>query len=765
MSLDALHVEWKTLLHGSLSGDLEKLCSHPNKKLIDHLTGTAALAQKMIDAHGLENLARCVALAAYTHDLGKADPSFQERLKGRGKKVEHSAPSSFFTLSRMGDEPEVMDCFFAAEAVRRHHSGIEDWGKIYNHWFSQENSALSIVRDMKKLLPHWPSFIDDQQWECFTDMLLDLNPGDGIYPADWLKLRSILSLLVAGDRLNAIGVDNFDFLNLPAHQPVHFENADKQKETSVWRAKIAEECFENALTITKPGIFSLTLPTGAGKTNVGLKIAHIIAQNLGYQTLIYALPFIGIVEQNAAFAKEVFGTENVQEDHSLILTTKEDEKKEQDEDNTKYSWKKAMRLFRYWGAPVVVTTMAQLWDTLFNPRASATIDFHRLSRAVVLMDEPQGIDSRYWKGLGDALHFIHEKWGTVFILMTATQPHIGKGQELAPPTHFPLNRHRYRFLKEKHRLEELPALLEAHLPDFKEKSGMLIFNTRKSAWDAYQLLKPLFEEAPVFVLSRWMSLQHRRCVLAKIKQLQKEGQRHYLIATQVVEAGIDLDFDWIFRDLAPMDNIIQAAGRCNRSGMRTLGSVLIAELQNENGKSFGQMIYDPIALNETQRILENNPEFEDEQVTQIVDTYYHSLVKKINPKPLWENITNGAWGEYLSLYPDNYCDITVYVDHDGEIDIYLEQLRNLERTLPNRDQLKKLQSTLQQYSIGVSPTHLEAWIGQIGAFVSEGQEMLEACGDDYYIIRQSGIGKGDDMIYHPTAGFHPCFKGHQEEFW
>ena len=99
------------------------------------------------------------------------------------------------------------------------------------------------------------------------------------------------------------------------------------------------------------------------------------------------------------------------------------------------AWRRSMRLFRYWGSPVIVTTMVQLWNTIFNPRAGSTIDFHRLRSAVVLMDEPQGIDCHLWPELGKVLTFIHERWGTVFILMTATQPKIFEGTELAPRVH------------------------------------------------------------------------------------------------------------------------------------------------------------------------------------------------------------------------------------------------------------------------------------------------------------------------------------------
>ena len=196
--------------------------------------------------------------------------------------------------------------------------------------------------------------------------------------------------------------------------------SERRRATNAWRSEVAESCLHSVAEIRSPGLFTLTLPTGAGKTNIGLRTAHTLAKKLGYSTIVYALPFISIVEQNAEFAKKVFGVESVQEDHSLMLSGLDDEDEAENE-SSEYdipgkeadrtmAWRRSMRLFRYWGSPVIVTTMVQLWNTIFNPKAGATIDFHRLRSAVVLMDEPQGIDCHLWPELGKVLTFIHERW-------------------------------------------------------------------------------------------------------------------------------------------------------------------------------------------------------------------------------------------------------------------------------------------------------------------------------------------------------------------
>lgn len=779
MSQDALCQTLTEWLRGSLSGDLE---SHPGKELSDHLLGTARLACQIVNTYGfndIENdIEQDVLRAALTHDLGKADKEFQSYLHGQGKGVDHSLTSAYFTFSLPHDK-DPLDALFSAEAVRRHHSSIEEWQKIRRHWINSKENEMTAK--IQKLLPQWPYTLDEKFIPKFSRVLFKHSSQRYSLSKDWLRLRSVLSILVAADRLDAINVQKMTFASLPTFKPYDFIKdktlSERQQRMNEWRAEVAQACFGAVAKIEQPGLFTLTLPTGAGKTNIGLKVAHMLAEKLGYPTIIYALPFISIVEQNADFAKKVFDPEQVQEDHSLMLAKDERQAKtgedETDEDElialerkgeaeeTQIAWVRARRLFRYWEAPVVITTMAQLWSTLLNPRAGATIDFHRLRSAVVLMDEPQGIDSFLWHGLGKLLSFIYEQWKTTFILMTATQPKIfediegQKVQELAPACQFPFNRHQYHFIEGKYRLEDVPELLQTDVPDFLDRSGMMVFNTRMAARKAYDLMLPLLGEAPVFVLSRWMTPQHRREVIQKIKDLEKAKKKHYLIATQVVEAGVDLDFEWVLRDMGPLDSIIQVAGRCNRNaGNKAEGTVVVAELQDEEGRSFSG-IYDAVLLDTTWQLLKKCPHFEEKNVPTLVTRYYDSLVHKIAPKPVWERVVGGEWGEYTPLFKDEAFDVPVYVDLDGKLDNILNQLMGMEKILKNRDRFKQLNSQLQQYMIGVPEKRFKEWWDRNCLIIGGTQGMMDAVGDLYYVIRTLGIGEEKGKIYHPTAGFSP----------
>ncbi|MDR1379399.1 MAG: CRISPR-associated helicase Cas3' [Synergistaceae bacterium] len=755
MSLEA----WTNLLHGSLSGDLE---SHQGKKLYDHLLQSALFAQDLLRHHELIELEQQMFLAACTHDLGKADPDFQKKLNGGKARVEHSAPSAYFTLS-CGEELDLFSLFLCAEAVRRHHSHIENWEEIATYWFSKHKCLDNIHDEMNALLPKWPSEIEEDRWEKLLDIIDEIDPSDGQMQKIWFELRTILSLLVAGDRMDAINVERVHFEDFSKYRKQTFP---QRNEMDAWRTKVTETCLQNAYEIDSSGIFTLTLPTGSGKTNIGLSVAHVIAEKLDYKTIIYALPFISIVEQNADFAKHVFGDTVVQEDHSLMLAEDEGENIQDNGDN----WKRMCRLFRYWNSPVVITTMVRLWETIFNPKASATMDFHRLSRAVVILDEPQGIAPRLWHEFGKALKYIHERWHTVFILMTATQPAIineAWRRELAPPIKFPFKRHRYQFLPGKYTVSDLPGLLREH-GLLSGKSGLIVMNTKKSALDVFKLLTKELKDAKVYMLSRWMSPQHRRKTLKTIKQYQKAGELHYLVSTQVVEAGVDLDFDWVFRDFGPLDSIIQVAGRCNRSLLRGEGLVLIAEFFNKEGsgaKSFAGMVYDDVPLRFTKEILDKTSTFGDGDVQNVVADYYKKLLERLHSYKIWEKIRRGQWGEYTPLIKENNYDVPVYVDRDGTLDELIYKLKDMDKSLQNREDFKRLQNKLQQHAIEVSKKYLTAWSDKIGNFVTKGSEKMEFFGDDYCIIRPSGIGESEEhiYIYHSIAGFQPLTRVSQED--
>ena len=617
----------RTWSPGSLSGDIR---SHPDRLLRDHLDGTYLLMSDISAYHGLEDIVPDDVLeaAGITHDLGKCHKLFQEHLDGKGEGVDHSLPSAWFTLDMAEKyrDSEETPLIWIMESVRRHHTHMDDASSAAGFWEAYTpEQYLERCGMMKKLVPSWTEFMTAEEWEGYADALF-MNDESFINEKTWLFYRLLYSLLVTADRMDAVGIRSLKMDNIPVLKMPDF-SSDKASPLNDWRSEVHNLCMKAAEKINKPGLFTLTLPTGAGKTITGLDIAHSMAEKWHGRTIIYAMPFISIIEQNSSVAKGLFGKENVQEDHSkgYIRVT---------EGNSKTPWSRMQNIFRYWRSPVVLTTMVQLWEAIYSPRANDSMDFHRLSNAVVIMDEPQTVNPRYWKGFGKTLQFLSDRLGTTFILMTATQP----SSEIAPQTiEFPYNRHGYTVLPGKHGLESLPGLIAKHIDDFPDGSGLMVLNTRVSALQVYRMLKDKLP-GPVLFLSTWMVPRHRRKIMEVLKYLEEKKIKHYLVSTQAVEAGVDLDFDWVFRDMGPLDSIIQVAGRCNRHCRKQKqGKVLVAELQTEKGRSYCNMVYDDLLLDSSRRYLQlpdSVNTFDESSVKSIVKEYYASLDDVLGKEPV-----------------------------------------------------------------------------------------------------------------------------------
>ncbi|MGI6789793.1 MAG: CRISPR-associated helicase Cas3' [Aminobacterium colombiense] len=489
------------------------------------------------------------------------------------------------------------------------------------------------------------------------------------------------------------------------------------------------------------------------KTITGLDIAHEIAKKFNNKTIIYALPFISIVEQNSAVARNIFGGKNVQEDHSLSMLKGARE-------GAKSPWNQMKTLFRYWQSPVILTTMVQLWDAIYSPRANDTMDFHRLSNAVVIMDEPQSINPKYWYGLGETMTFLSKKLGTSFILMTATQPQIFRGKELAPQNlQFPFNRHTYKVLPGKYYLDNIPQLLEKHIEDFDKHSGLIVLNTKKAAFKVYQIMKKHLN-GPVLFLSTWMTPRHRRKTMRFLKYLEKKNIKHHLISTQVIEAGVDLDFDWVFRDMGPLDSIVQVAGRCNRHCKSTKpGTVLVAELQNENNRSFCAMVYNDILLDSSRTNLKKKEIniFEEKDASLIINNYYNDISQKIADKDIWKNITNGKWGQEDKpelIENKNYFYIQeVYIEQDNKIRPILKQITETKWSLDNIDVKKHLNRRSSQYAIDVPLKELILWRDKTASILSQDTiAPVEYLKDlTSWFVTKGGY----KHIYNKITGFNP----------
>jgi CRISPR-associated endonuclease/helicase Cas3 len=318
-----------------------------------------------------------------------------------------------------------------------------------------------------------------------------------------------------------------------------------------------------------PGLFTLTVPTGGGKTLASLAFALRHAQTHGLRRVIYAIPYTSIIEQTADVFRGVFSPlgEVVVEHHSSLPPARETNRTRLAADN--------------WDAPLIVTTTVQLFESLFAARTSRCRKLHNTAKSVLILDEAQLLPVEFLRPILFALDELMARYGVSVVLSTATQPALmqregfaglrAKPCELAPEPEALRQRLKRTRIERLHDLRrrvewpELAALLSA------EKRVLCIVDRRDAARDLYRLLPP-----GAFHLSALMCPQHRSEVLAEITtRLADPAAEVRVIATQLVEAGVDLDFPVVFRAAAGLDSIAQAAGRCNREGLLTEGRVVV----------------------------------------------------------------------------------------------------------------------------------------------------------------------------------------------
>jgi CRISPR-associated endonuclease/helicase Cas3 len=402
-----------------------------------------------------------------------------------------------------------------------------------------------------------------------------------------LALRMLFSALVDADFLDTEAHFNDDKAARRANFPSIAEYAEQlqahladlasrvqaggQADSAVMRARaqVQQACLSQSAQ--SPGVFTLTVPTGGGKTLSSLAFALEHARRHGLRRVVYAIPYTSIIEQTASVFASIFGAEQVIEHHSQS-------------DSAPSSDTTASRLAcENWDAPLVVTTNVQLFESLFAASTSRCRKLHRLAGSVIVLDEAQMLPPEFLQPIVDTLNLLLARYRITLVLCTATQPVLTSRSTFDPrqslrglPTPRPiiepgplfdaLRRTKIHWPANLHTVAELPALAERLL---QEPCALAILNTRS---DAMELAKLLPRDSTRH-LSAALCGAHRAQVIAEVRALLKAQVPLHVVSTQLIEAGVDVDFPVVWRALAGLDSIAQAAGRCNREGRRAQGDV------------------------------------------------------------------------------------------------------------------------------------------------------------------------------------------------
>ena len=348
-------------------------------------------------------------------------------------------------------------------------------------------------------------------------------------------------------------------------------------ELNARRCAILEQCIREGQE-RAPGLFTLTVPTGGGKTVASMAFALAQARKQGMERIVYVIPYTSIIEQTADTFRKILGPENVLEHHSgVVFDTEEDGELTPDA-------LKLVRATETWDMPVVVTTAVQFFESLFSCRPSQCRKLHSLARSVIIFDEAQMLPLPYLRPCVWAISQLAKHYGASAVLCTATQPALGPllrefAPELSMEELCPMSAEDWDAFQRVtfHRAgkltwDELAGQLQG------QNQVLCVVNRRKTAQAVFQRLTGEGN----FHLSTLMYPAHRKAVLAEIRRRLHEGLPCRVVSTSLIEAGVDVDFPAVYREEAGLDSILQAAGRCNREGRRSPEESIVTIFQGED---------------------------------------------------------------------------------------------------------------------------------------------------------------------------------------
>jgi CRISPR-associated endonuclease/helicase Cas3 len=518
-------------------------------------------------------------LAGLWHDLGKYKRDFQDFIReatgyerdhaadGGSGKVDHTAAGAVHATERLGPKGRIL-----AYPIAGHHSGLPDWykldapGRALSDRLSDRShldSALAggppnaLLQGRPLLSDPCRKVLDERHAHLWVRMLFSC-----LVDADFLDTEEYMDPARACSRPGR-SVPNLSALKVryDAYMASKQANAPPTRINAL-RRTILEDCRAGA--DSRPGFFSLTVPTGGGKTLSSMAFALDHALRHGKRRIVVAIPYTSIIEQTAEVLRDVFGDDAVLEHHSNLDPARETMRSRLATEN--------------WDAPIVVTTNVQMFESLFASRTSACRKLHNLVDSVIILDEAQMLPPEFLKPILSALEGLANLFGVSVVLCTATQPalhgHIG-GRSHGSEGGFQGLAHVHELMQDPGALAEVfrrVAVKPLHLDQAsewdeiasllaKERQALCVVNTRKDCRTLHALLP-----SGAVHLSALMCGEHRSRVIRDIKSSLQRDEEIRVVSTQLVEAGVDLDFPVVYRAMAGLDSIAQAGGRCNREG-------------------------------------------------------------------------------------------------------------------------------------------------------------------------------------------------------
>src|SRR5579884_255822 len=745
------------------------LFSHPGNSLEDHLKSVAELAALslndnptlLIDREVLKKVTEIVTLS---HDIGKANGYFQayitapkEKMKNlKSKKSTHAlfgAVVAYFLtrefLEREGKFDGVNKFLPIASflACRKHHGDLAD---INSDIILNEKDELLLNEQLNSidkakfdaLLKNIGAPFDFSWLEKKFEKLEEVfrvaqeETEDLLHqksPFYYFLVHLIYSLLLDADK-SEVAVsreDREEIIRTRTQIDLNPDLVSHYKEEQSWerrdidtlREKAFEEVLQKEINLDER-IYSINLPTGLGKTLTSLafalKLRERVKEEKGYNPrIIYSLPFLSIIDQNFSVLEEVLKENGIEPISPILLkhhhlTDISYRLKKGEED---FEFDSSKVLIEGWNSEIVVTTFIQLFYTLISNKNRSIRKFHRISGSVVILDEVQAIPHKYWLLVRQVIKFLAEKFNTYFIFVTATEPLIFKRGETTQLVE------REKYFRSLNRVTLKPSIEETKtveefarlvLPEVLEskKRFLFIFNTIGSVKEFYDLLKISgLEQQEMTYLSTHVIPKER---LRRIVEI-RNGKKRIAVTTQLVEAGVDIDFDVVYRDFCPLDSINQSAGRCNRNRLSAGGEIRIVRLRDpKTGRDYATYIYneDSILLDITRKILLGKGKIVESEFLDLIDEYYKLIMSAKSDQKSREILEafykldyDGDKGIWLfTLIDEDYEKVDIFIQFDDEaIAIWKKflDIKEIKNLFQKRKEFDKIKAKFYEYVVSV----------------------------------------------------------------